>query len=204
MLSRESEDKMWSRFVIWPQEVTLARWTQFSGPLCLWQCLCILFKKVVKKPSPVTIIKYSSGAPTISLSIAYPLSWHIYYPSIFIHYPYSGGTPAPTLSITHPLPWNIRYPLSMFIHYQCSSTIHVHPLFIHVRPLSIFRWYPRPHTQRHTSTTLELSMPLLHLWAQMSLLCGGEIQFKMLAYNFKALNCGKRERMCSLLFYLSI
>ena len=29
---------MWSRFVIWPQEVTLARWTQPSGPLCLWQC----------------------------------------------------------------------------------------------------------------------------------------------------------------------
>ena len=38
MLSRDSEDKMWSRFVIWPQEVTLARWTQPSGPLCLWQC----------------------------------------------------------------------------------------------------------------------------------------------------------------------
>ena len=35
MLSRDSEDKMWSRFVIWPQEVT---WTQPSGPLCLWQC----------------------------------------------------------------------------------------------------------------------------------------------------------------------
>ena len=33
---------MWSRFVfelvIWPQEVTLVRWTQPSGPLCLWQC----------------------------------------------------------------------------------------------------------------------------------------------------------------------
>ena len=41
MLSRDSEDKMWSRFVIWPQEVTLARWTQPSGPLCLWQCLII-------------------------------------------------------------------------------------------------------------------------------------------------------------------
>ena len=43
MLSRDSEDEMWSRFVfelaIWPQEVTLARWTQPSGPLCLWQCL---------------------------------------------------------------------------------------------------------------------------------------------------------------------
>ena len=25
--------------VIWLQEVTLARWTQPSGPLCLWQCL---------------------------------------------------------------------------------------------------------------------------------------------------------------------
>ena len=33
---------MWSRFVfelvIWLQEVSLARWTQPSGPLCLWQC----------------------------------------------------------------------------------------------------------------------------------------------------------------------
>ena len=42
MLSRDSEDKMWSRFVfelvIWLQEFTLARWTQPSGPLCLWQC----------------------------------------------------------------------------------------------------------------------------------------------------------------------
>ena len=44
MLSRDSEDEIWSRFVfeLWPQEVTLARWTQPSGPLCLWQCLdCI-------------------------------------------------------------------------------------------------------------------------------------------------------------------
>ena len=42
MLSRDSEE-MWSRLMfellIWPQEVTLARWTQPSGPLCLWQCL---------------------------------------------------------------------------------------------------------------------------------------------------------------------
>ena len=34
--------RFWSRFmfelVIWLQEVTLARWTQPSGPLCLWQC----------------------------------------------------------------------------------------------------------------------------------------------------------------------
>ena len=33
---------IWSRFVfelvIWPQEVTLIRWTQPSGPLCFWQC----------------------------------------------------------------------------------------------------------------------------------------------------------------------
>ena len=43
MLSRYSEDEMWSWFaielVLWPQEVTFARWTQPSGPLCLWQCL---------------------------------------------------------------------------------------------------------------------------------------------------------------------
>ena len=46
MLSRDSEDKMWSRLMfellIWLQETTLARWTQSSGPLCLWQCLCHL------------------------------------------------------------------------------------------------------------------------------------------------------------------
>ena len=35
---------MWFVFelVIWPQEVTLAIWTQPSGPLCLWQCFLIL------------------------------------------------------------------------------------------------------------------------------------------------------------------
>ena len=42
MLGRDSEDEIWSRFVfefvIWPQDVTLVRWTQSSGPLCLWQC----------------------------------------------------------------------------------------------------------------------------------------------------------------------
>ena len=45
MLSRDSEDEMWSRLMfellIWPQEITLARWTQASGPLCLWQCFNI-------------------------------------------------------------------------------------------------------------------------------------------------------------------
>ena len=49
MLRRDSEDEMCSRFVlelvIWPQEVTLARWTQPSGPLCLWQCLYISKEK---------------------------------------------------------------------------------------------------------------------------------------------------------------
>ena len=46
MLSRDSEDEMWSRFMfellIRLQEVTLARWTQPSGPLCLWQCFYII------------------------------------------------------------------------------------------------------------------------------------------------------------------
>ena len=46
MFSRDSEDEMWSRFMfellIWLQEATLARWTQFSGPLCLWQCFLYL------------------------------------------------------------------------------------------------------------------------------------------------------------------
>ena len=40
---KKQETLCTSRFVfelvIWPQEVTLARWTQPSGPLCLWQCL---------------------------------------------------------------------------------------------------------------------------------------------------------------------
>ena len=136
-------------------------------------------------PGTSTIHPYSS---TIHIQVV-PLPRH----SVsHIHYP---GTSAihcqcsSTINV-HPLSMFIHYPCSSTIH-QCSSTIHVHPLFIHVRPLSIhihpmsiFRWYPRPHTQRHTSTTLELSMPLRHLWAQMSLLCGGEIQFKMPAYNF--------------------
>ena len=41
MLSRDSEDKMWSRFVIWHQEVTLARWTQPSGlpEISILQCI---------------------------------------------------------------------------------------------------------------------------------------------------------------------
>ena len=42
MLSQDSEDEMWSRFMFELQEVTLARWTQPSGPLCLWQCFQIL------------------------------------------------------------------------------------------------------------------------------------------------------------------
>ena len=41
MQGRDSGD-VWSRFVfqflIWPQDVTLVRWTQPSGLLCLWQC----------------------------------------------------------------------------------------------------------------------------------------------------------------------
>ena len=50
MLSRDSEDEMWPRFVfelvIWLQEITFARWNQSSGPLCLWQCFgltCYIF-----------------------------------------------------------------------------------------------------------------------------------------------------------------
>ena len=42
MLSRDSEDEMWSGFVfelvIRPHKVTLARWIQPSGSLCPWQC----------------------------------------------------------------------------------------------------------------------------------------------------------------------
>ena len=61
LVCRDSEDEMWSRFVFdlvkWPQEVTLARWTQPSGPLCLWQCF-ILFSQ-----SPWKLIDF---APYIS------------------------------------------------------------------------------------------------------------------------------------------
>ena len=43
MLSRDSDFDFDSIFVfelvIWPEEVTLIRWTQPSGPLYLWQCL---------------------------------------------------------------------------------------------------------------------------------------------------------------------
>ena len=50
MLGRDSEDEIWSRFVfefvIWTQEVTLVRWTQSSGPLCLWQCFNIKTKEL--------------------------------------------------------------------------------------------------------------------------------------------------------------
>ena len=40
---------MWFVFelVIWPQEVTLARWTQPSGPLCLWQCFYLFLNLFV-------------------------------------------------------------------------------------------------------------------------------------------------------------
>ena len=53
---------MWFVFelVIWPQEVTLARWTQPSGPLCLWQCLTM----------------------SVSLSISIPTVLECYYNSI--------------------------------------------------------------------------------------------------------------------------
>ena len=45
---------MQSRFVIWPQEVTLARWTQPSGPLCLWQCFHYL-TTMAQQPVPRTL-----------------------------------------------------------------------------------------------------------------------------------------------------
>ena len=43
---RDSEDKIWSRFLF-----ELLIWTQPSGPLCLWQCLllfsaCLAFKQI--------------------------------------------------------------------------------------------------------------------------------------------------------------
>ena len=54
----DSEDEFCSRFVfdivIWPQEVTLVRWTQLSGPLCLWQCLILSIVNRCYRHSPVT------------------------------------------------------------------------------------------------------------------------------------------------------
>ena len=38
--------------VIWPQEVTLARWTQPSGPLCLWQCF-LTFRRSEAPLAPI-------------------------------------------------------------------------------------------------------------------------------------------------------
>ena len=40
MLSRDSEDEIWSRFVF-----ELVIWPQPSGPLCLWQCLYLNLEK---------------------------------------------------------------------------------------------------------------------------------------------------------------
>ena len=42
MLSRDSEIEVWSRFVF-----ELVIWTQPSGPLCIWQCLKIMWCVVV-------------------------------------------------------------------------------------------------------------------------------------------------------------
>ena len=54
VLGRYYEEEIWSRFVfeivIWPQEVTLVRWTQPSGPLCLRQCFVFL-----SDPSPIIV-----------------------------------------------------------------------------------------------------------------------------------------------------
>ena len=40
--------------LIWLQEFTLARWTQSSGPLCLWQCFLIWFSKQPQAPLLLT------------------------------------------------------------------------------------------------------------------------------------------------------
>ena len=62
MLSRDSEDGMWSRFMfellIWLQEATLARWTQSSGPLCLWQCFRICSERLLVNQSRVFSSKF--------------------------------------------------------------------------------------------------------------------------------------------------
>ena len=53
MLSQDSEDEMWSRFMFelltWLQEVTLARWTQPLGPLCLWQCFFLSYYSLSRR-----------------------------------------------------------------------------------------------------------------------------------------------------------
>ena len=77
MLSRDSKDEICSRFVfelvIWPQDVTLARWTQPSGPLCHWQCFTILFP-----PSPLQEAFYKQlhlSRPPSPLSPPSPPPW---------------------------------------------------------------------------------------------------------------------------------
>ena len=63
LVTRDSEYEMWSSFVselvIWPQEITLARWTQPSGPLCLWQCfnkIYFLYLAPIKKIIDIFIL----------------------------------------------------------------------------------------------------------------------------------------------------
>ena len=76
MLGQDSEDEIWSRFmfefVIWPQDVTLVRWTQSSGPLCLWQCLISLWSRIGCRVAPI-LCEYCSS--TIFYSRASTVFW---------------------------------------------------------------------------------------------------------------------------------
>ena len=65
--------KICSRFVfelvIWPQEVTLARWTQPSGPLCLWQCFYITYTPTVLFYPAVLVASFFIGIKVVAVVI---------------------------------------------------------------------------------------------------------------------------------------
>ena len=82
MLRRNSEDEMCSRFVlelvIWPQKVTLARWTQPSGPLCLWQCLPWLLPFLAAFDEGFVLCSwFSSQIHFLDICLVYGASWGV-------------------------------------------------------------------------------------------------------------------------------
>ena len=66
------EDELWSRFVfelvIWPQEGTLARSTQPSGPLCLWQCFLIMYSCICLH----LVFMYFTSKVTVGCTLSVP------------------------------------------------------------------------------------------------------------------------------------
>ena len=103
MLGRDSEDVILSRFVfelvIWPQEVTLERYIQPSGPLCLWQCFNVvpipgsfLFLLLLLGKQFSLLQLYSSFSPFF-LSLDVFLLW-LFSPSLKNIFSLSKGSPS--------------------------------------------------------------------------------------------------------------